>query len=237
MEKLTMHASEAIVYARSDSPGDRGSIDGVFKLMDYEIDGYKAFPAVQRYHDIHAQSRRPLIIDAGANIGTSAIYFNLRWNTAKIYCIEPERKNFTLLNLNLAEIDADTIQAGVASKIGSMFLFDPSLGDMGFRLAAEGTISVPTITIQSILDKYHIESYFPFICKIDIEGGEEELFRGDYSWVTEFPVITIETHDWMQPFKLVSKNLFKMLAEYNFDVILRRSNLILFNKDLLAEYL
>lgn len=236
-EIVSVASRDTVIYARADSAGDRGSIDGVFKLMDYEIDSYKVFPAVQRYHEAHAKARRPLIIDAGANIGTSATYFHLRWPDAKIYCIEPERRNFSLLNLNLAETDAETIQAGIARHNGTMFLHDPNLGDMSFRLSDDGTIPVPTITIQSIVDKFDPAQYFPFICKIDIEGGETDLFSGDYEWALQFPVITIETHDWMQPLNLVSKNLFKMLGEYNFDVILRRSNLILFNKDLLAEYL
>jgi len=41
-----------------------------------------------------------LIIDAGANIGISALYFAQRFPDAKIYAIEPEEGNFELLKKN-----------------------------------------------------------------------------------------------------------------------------------------
>ncbi len=37
----------------------------------------------------------------------------------------------------------------------------------------------------------------PWIVKVDIEGGEADLFAANTEWVDAVPVIIIELHDWM----------------------------------------
>ncbi len=39
----------------------------------------------------------------------------------------------------------------------------------------------------------------PFILKIDIEGGEADLFDDEPEVFARFPVLIIELHDWMLP--------------------------------------
>jgi len=75
----------------------------------------------------------------------------------------------------------------------------------------------------------------PFIAKIDIEGGEAELFSSNCTWMGEFPLIIIELHDWMLAGKASSRNFLHAIAAYNFDVMLHGENLFCFNNDLLAS--
>ena len=73
----------------------------------------------------------------------------------------------------------------------------------------------------------------PLILKIDIEGGEDVLFNGDTSWLSRFPLVIIELHDWMLPFAGSSKNFIKAIALLDFDFLYRGENIFLFNRNLL----
>src|SRR6266566_1600725 len=55
-----------------------------------------------RYDAILRTGERPLIVDAGANIGMAALYYRDVYPEAAILCIEPEGSNFTELSCNVA---------------------------------------------------------------------------------------------------------------------------------------
>ena len=74
----------------------------------------------------------------------------------------------------------------------------------------------------------------PFICKIDIEGGEANLFKCNYSWLERFPLVIIELHDWLLPGESNSRNFLKAALE--FDFVYRDENLFCFNNALLTKY-
>ena len=50
------------------------------------------------------------------------------------------------------------------------------------------------------MEKYKVEQFE--LIKIDIEGGESELFEKNIEWIEKFPLIIIELHDWMLPLKM-----------------------------------
>ncbi len=54
----------------------------------------------RREYDHIDLSEPGVIIDAGANIGTSSIFFARKYPGARIFAIEPETSNFTLLKKN-----------------------------------------------------------------------------------------------------------------------------------------
>ena len=53
---------------------------------------------------------RPLIVDAGANIGLSALWFGVRYPGARLYCFEPEARCFDLLQHNLRQLPGVTCE-------------------------------------------------------------------------------------------------------------------------------
>ena len=73
------------------------------------------------------------------------------------------------------------------------------------------------------------------MCKIDIEGGEADLFSNNDAWVDRFPLIVIELHDWLLPGTGSSRNFLRAIAGRNFDVVFRGENLFCFNNDLLSK--
>ncbi len=110
-----------------------------------------------------------LILDCGANIGCSAVYFNIKYPHAKIYAVEPQEDNFALLNYNaFPRKNIHAIKSAVWDK--ETFI---RVEDRGFETTEDDPEAFKTVTISKILS----ESGFDEIdlLKIDIEGAEKEV--------------------------------------------------------------
>jgi predicted O-methyltransferase YrrM len=55
------------------------------------------------YADTVSRSEIPLILDCGANIGLSSIWFARKYPRATVIAVEPESENFRMLTMNTAE--------------------------------------------------------------------------------------------------------------------------------------
>jgi hypothetical protein len=75
--KLKINAKEIEFWYRPDSVGDKGVIKQVFQQRDYELVHWQQRHALYAFRDAQIlNGRRPLIVDAGANIGAAATYFS-----------------------------------------------------------------------------------------------------------------------------------------------------------------
>jgi FkbM family methyltransferase len=221
-------------YFRADSVGDKGVIQQIFNHADYQIAPEERFQSLVRYASTHAGAgRRPLVIDAGANIGASSVYFALQYPTGRIVAIEPEKGNADLARRNCEGLEVVVHQAAIGAESGTAFLSDPGLSDWGFRVGDKGEQAVPVITPTEIIRDAENAGYFPLICKIDIEGGEVELFAKNYAWIDSFALVIIELHDWMLPGKASSRNFLRALVVHDFDITWRGENAFCFNNRLL----
>lgn len=222
---------------RYKSAGDRGVVRKIF--YEYEYAAQRYWPqttALQRYYQsIVAQGRRPLILDAGANIGASCVYFSAIYPRSQIVAIEPEPNNCALLRFNSAGRSIRVIEGAIGAEPGTVFLSDPGLSDWGFRVAATGAQAVPVHTPVGILAEYPQSEFAPFICKIDIEGAERQLFESQLEWMEQFALIVIELHDWMLPGSYSSRAFLKAITSRNFDFMHRGENVFCFNYDLLGQ--
>jgi len=131
------------------------------------------------FREQKATGKRPIIIDAGANIGASTVFFADHVPDAFIFAVEPEATNFRLLSKNVENLQCvRAVEAAIASKEGRMRVTDPGIGHWGFRTestrAAEGT--VPCITVSDIYRQMEAQC-FPFLVKIDIEGAKLTCFQ------------------------------------------------------------
>src|SRR5437870_4350233 len=66
----------AEVRYRAHEAGDWGAIHQVFHCLDYRVDMWTQGKALGRFYAAHAADKIPLIVDAGANIGASCVYFS-----------------------------------------------------------------------------------------------------------------------------------------------------------------
>jgi FkbM family methyltransferase len=151
------------------------------------VDQHYALERIRRAPELHnfvqgrlALGLRPLIVDAGANIGASPVYFAAHFPEALVVAIEPELENFRLLSKNVEGLNVELVHGAISSSNGRARVVDAGEGPCGYRTEAVGEADrngeiVPRTTIDTIY-RSHPPPFFPFIVKVDIEGGEAELF-------------------------------------------------------------
>ena len=225
---------------RRNSTGDKGVIDQIFVNGDYRISHWVQGRRLIQHHRTQATARPSLIVDAGANIGASAVFFACKYENSLVFAIEPDKANWSLLSRNTVGLNCIAFHGAVGSEDGELLLVDPGRSDWGFMTTRAQTPpatslgKVTSLSPKSILKHPSVGDVRPLIFKIDIEGGEDDLFAGDTDWMNEFPLLIIELHDWMLPFSGASRNLIRALARHDFDVLQRGENMFLFNRALLG---
>ncbi len=231
-----LYGTEFIFAYRDDSQGDNGVIGQVLDGLCFDIERWhQGRVAMAYYVDLIKNKKTPLIMDAGANIGASSIYFSSLFKESRIISIEPERNNVELLKKNVSQLkDCKVIDGALGAVPGTMFLQDPGLSDWGFRVGDKGDYSVQVTTVNQVLDTNC--DCIPFLAKIDIEGGELSLFDNDTDWFLRFAVVIFETHDWMLPYKGVSNGLIRAAAQGDFDMLFHGENLFFFNHKWLLNH-
>lgn len=142
-------------------------------------------------------SEMKLIVDLGANIGMSALYFSLRAPGARIICVEPEPENYRLLEKNLVkQFDEKRITAipvAVLDKDGEVVLMtSPLRYNSHVSGVDENGNKVKAICMSTLFIDCGIEHID--LLKIDIEGSEKMIFSGDISWLDKVSNILIELH-------------------------------------------
>lgn len=173
------------------------------------------------------------IIDCGANIGLSAVYFANRFPEAKIIAIEPEASNYKLLESNTKKYNnIFCVESGVWNKSTNLIIKEKGLGNWGFvveEVPYSNKETIPAISINDILERYGIEEID--ILKIDIEGSEKEVFEENFEkWLGKTKVLIIELHDGLR--KGASNSFFRAISKYDFKMARREENLIFhFNRN------
>ncbi len=218
-------------YYRPTSRSDSRIIRHIFNRRDYELRHFRHYRALRKHYDrVVAKGRTPLIVDAGANIGASVVWYHLNFGHAHIVALEPEKRNCHVLRRNCTGLDCEIVEGGIASRDGEMFLQDPDKRDWSFRVGSEGgKYPVPVFAANALVKDRIAKGFVPFIFKIDIEGGEAELFSQDTDWASLFPVLAIEIHDWMMPGASISKKFLEVISRLDCDLCLCRENLMVFN--------
>jgi hypothetical protein len=107
--------------------------------------------------------------------------------------------------------------------ITTVEVLDSNAESWGFQFVETDTSrGITTVTIDQILRDN--SDTVPFIIKIDIEGGEQNLFRSDTDWMERFKVIVIEMHDWLLPFQDTSRNALRALSRSGRDYLHKGEN-------------
>ena len=115
-----------------------------------------------------------LILDCGANVGFSAVYFANRYPEAKIIAVEPEADNFKMLNYNTALYDNITL---VNSALWYKETHIKVTGGTGAGASIKEVSSndsqlLKTTTIPRLLTDSGFDEID--LLKVDIEGAEKE---------------------------------------------------------------
>lgn len=213
-------ASERSFHHRG-TPADLGVMHQIFQAEDYSRARLSRGGELHALYEVLAGgARRPLILDAGANIGASVVYFSFVFPHAHIVALEPARNNYEVLQANAAGVDLDARCAAIGAVPGEATLVDPGIGEWGYRTVTgvDGE-HVPVIAARQLVAEKRAHGFEPFIAKFDIEGAEAELFSQDTDWVDEFPLLIIELHDWLLPGSGNSRNFLRCVAARNRDFV------------------
>ena len=151
----------------------------------------------------HQYYRLPLrfapatILDLGANIGFSAIYFARRYPASRIACVEPVPDNVRLLTRNLKDnaVEAEVIAAAVDVKDGVVTM-ERGAADYGHKIAVASPsavwLDVASVSVPSILRRLGWARVG--LLKIDIEGHESALLSQACEWLADVDALCVEYH-------------------------------------------
>lgn len=217
---------------------DIGVINQCFRDRQYDtasICGYPTAEVYSYYRKISDEGTLPLIVDCGANIGASALWFEAQFPTSQIVCIEPEPGNFALLQRNCRSAAYDLRQCGVGLDDGPAVLVDPGDGEWGYRTSSSGAgMQISIISLKTLREQKPASSFTPFILKIDIEGAERDLFEGDTSFIDSFPIIILEPHDWLLHGQETALGFFRFHVACRREIYIRGENLFSVRHDVLT---
>ncbi|MFL5297327.1 MAG: FkbM family methyltransferase [Phenylobacterium sp.] len=179
-----------------------------------------------RYDAILAAGRTPVIVDAGGNIGTTAVWFANDYPQAKVVTIEMEAGNFAILSENVrAWPNVIPLHAAIGDPAKSPFVAAAGSESWAFRPDFSEGGTIPVVSVQQAKEAAGPNGEL-LIVKIDIEGSERELFSGDCAWLDEVQCVMIEPHDWLRPQEDTSRTFQLEIGKRNFSVFLQSNNLI-----------
>lgn len=204
---------------------DSNTADQIYKNHDYDLQFLMRYEDIRaQYEDILKQGKTPLIVDCGANIGLSSRYFAEEFPEATLVAIEPDKGNCEMIGRNCGHLSNIVLKnAAVGSAPGFVDIVDPSADPNAFQMQRkDGAGGIELVTINGIIEEF--PDTVPLLAKIDIEGFEKELFSANTEWVDRFPLLVIETHDWMMPKEANSQNFLKVIAQKDRDFIFRGEN-------------
>lgn len=171
---------------------NRGSDIRVFKQIFLD----------QMYYFFPANLDPEIIIDAGANVGFSSLWFSKQFPKAKITAIEPEETNFNLLVDNIKYHEKITaIKAALWCDLTPLIIANKKADSWAFRTVKadiNDDNQIQTVSILSVIKNYNLKGID--ILKIDIEGAEYELFETNAEvWLPFVKMLMIEVHDNIRP--------------------------------------
>jgi len=129
-----------------------------------------------------ARKRNPIVIDGGAHIGISAIFFNKLYPDAKVIAIEPDPRNVKLMETNIRRQNVSGIlieQSALSHNNAPVSLYRYSWSwsnsiikeVWGDKDRPTDAIKVPSILLSNLISE-EIS-----LLKLDIEGAEYEVLN------------------------------------------------------------
>jgi len=143
-----------------------------------------------------------IILDIGANIGTFSVYIGKKYPISKLFCYEPDEKNFEKLveNLQINSItNASFYRKAVGKKNELIKLFSDELGKFGTVGSSTVTkgpkeMKVKCITLENIFDENQIISCD--LLKLDCEGAEYDILMNTKKEIFDkIKLISLEYHN------------------------------------------
>jgi len=142
-----------------------------------------------------------LIVDAGGYIGTSALVLRDLFPKARLVIVEPSSANMSVLKKNVRDLDNVELVYGalVGRDLKTVELRNRGTGEWGFTAVEEPKDKIGAqafeVTPAYTLSDFMVEEKEIGLLKLDIEGGELDLFKNDLQTLLSVKVVFAELHD------------------------------------------
>lgn len=176
------HPSTARLFGRAvqirDAASFLGGVDAIFARGSYEF---------------ASDNPAPLIVDCGANIGLSCIFFKRRYPASRILAFEPDPALFAALRANLQSFGLRDValynQAVWTSATRLPFWAEGAFsGRVALAGDRAGLITVPAVRLRDFLDQ-PVE-----LLKLDVEGAELAVLADCAERLANVARIFVEYH-------------------------------------------
>jgi FkbM family methyltransferase len=130
----------------------------------------------EEIYRFNTEATHPVIIDCGANIGLSTLYFSLAYPNSKVYAFEPDETLFKLLESNIATNKLSNVHLhNEAVWIENTNLSFSNKGSEASQIDTSGqsATKVKAIQLAEFLSNFERIDFL----KMDIEGAEFEVVK------------------------------------------------------------
>lgn len=198
-----------------------------YQFKNFRIGYRRPYELLHTYQDIfeneiyrfRTQASLPLIIDCGANIGLSVLYFKQQYPNARVIVFEPDDNNFSLLTQNCTANNLSGIELhkeAVWIHNGTIS-FDAKQSE-GSHIAEDGQ-GGHTVACTRLLDLLNAHESIQFL-KMDIEGAEYSVVKDAAPALHKVENFFLEYHGKAEEtYKLAE--LFEILRSAGFAVYLK----------------
>lgn len=168
-------------------------------------------------HEHKGECEGKVFIDAGSNIGNHTLYFSKILKAAKVYCFEPQKEIFKILEKNIKAngVNAEyynNVLSDKSEKFSIDKFFPFNFGATSFISNKNGEYS--SLTLDEICLKDEI-----FAIKIDVEGHDFPVLKGAVQILKKYsPVLWIEIKDEIEDkINFLSSMGYVLATRYNED--------------------
>ncbi len=213
--KTTVNDKPLDIIIRADG-SDKHVYNQIFIIEEYKsiVEFMRQFPN---------DKNRWNIIDGGANIGLTSLYFLKNLPNAKVISIEPDKDNYEMIKKNMGinhfSTNGNIVNAGLWSK-NTLLTTERSFRDgEDWSITVKETTNpknaIQAFSINNIINT-HFQDDIIDLLKLDIEGSEKYIFEGNDDEVSRFlskmRFVVIEIHDEMN----CRETIYQQLAKNNF---------------------
>ena len=206
----------------------------IFGHKEYALDDRMTDRLNERSAELRKAGRVPVIIDGGANVGYSALFFADTYPDALVVALEPDQDAVTSLKRNADQPRIQSIHAALWSHTDGVRLQSTENGSWGHFVGDgdEGELT-PSVTLHGLFADN--PEWEPLIVKLDIEGAEKTVVDASPDVFGSAACIMIEPHDFKLHGATCLAPLYKALADRPMDTLINGENLILLDPGITAH--
>ncbi len=147
---------------------------------------------IDQIYEFECASKCPVIIDCGANMGTSVLYFKHLFPEAKLFAFEPDKAIFEVLQRNIKNnklTDVKLYNKAVWIDNKNMF-FDSNNAQSGKLILTANEVQVQCVRLKEFLQDFESIDFL----KLDIEGAELHVLQDISTELKKVKHLFIEYH-------------------------------------------